>query len=256
MKKLHVIFIIFTIILGLLSTSIYASNTTLSLNGSNDVIKGTTNKITVHLNSDVSIGGIDATLEKSNNISNITITAKNGWNLITYNEENGKFNMVKNDGAQNEDVLEIEYTVSNDKGTGKIQLKDIVVSDIQDYNEIELGTIYKEMNIVEKEQPEPQPQPDPQPDTQPDTQPDPQPTPEPQPQSDDSKGETNQNTQNNKTQGNSSQKTVNKNYTSTSGEKVLPKTGIEGTIIFIAIIIVCAVTIGMYIKYKKYKGIK
>ena len=248
MKKIHVIFIIFTIILGLLSTSIYASNTTLSLNGSNDVIKGTTNKITVHLNSDVSIGGIDATLEKSNNISNITITAKNGWNLITYNEENGKFNMVKNEGAQNEDVLEIEYTVSNDKGTGKIQLKDIVVSDIQDYNEIELGTIYKEMNIVEKEQPEPQPQPDPQPD--------PQPTPEPQPQSDDSKGETNPNTQNNKTQGNSSQKTVNKNYTSTSGEKVLPKTGIEGTIIFIAIIIICAVAIGMYIKYKKYKGIK
>jgi len=147
MKKIYLIFIFMLVMLGVMATSVCASNTTITFNGQGNVAPGSVNKITLNLNSIDKIGGIMGVIEKNVNITNIKLTAKNGWNILSYNEENGRFNMVKNEGAKVEEIMEIEYTASNTEGMGKIEVKNMKVSEIENYDEEALKDISKEIKI-------------------------------------------------------------------------------------------------------------
>ena len=133
--------IIFTIILLASVTSVFSANTTLTIKGTDNVTIGGTGKLTVQLTSSDVIGGVMGVISKNSNITNIEIVGKNGWNVGAFNKETGSFNIIKNEGASNEEIFEIQYTVSNSTGTGKIDIKDITVSNVQDYEEEEVQAI-------------------------------------------------------------------------------------------------------------------
>ena len=189
------------------------------------------------------IGGIEGVITKSSNITNIKVIAKNGWNnpLIdeekdqTYNEETGNFIIYKPAGTSSGEIMEIEYTVSNSEGTGKIEIKDITVANVPDGDEEELQPVSKSITIEEQQSPE-EPQPEnPQPE---------EPLPEnPQPedsQKDEAKNTTIPSTTKD-TSKTDSEKTVAKNTNATSGKTNLPKTGVAGVLIPTSILILCIV---------------
>ena len=258
MKKIYLILILFVIISLAYATSLFAANTTLNLSGASSLAPGSTGKMTLHITSSNKIGGIEGVITKSSNITNIKVIAKNGWNnpLIdeekdqTYNEETGNFIIYKPAGTSSGEIMEIEYTVSNSEGTGKIEIKDITVANVPDGDEEELQPVSKSITIEEQQSPE-EPQPEnPQPE---------EPLPEnPQPedsQKDEAKNTTIPSTTKD-TSKTDSEKTVAKNTNATSGKTNLPKTGVAGVLIPTSILILCIVGAIMFFRYKKYKGIK
>ena len=258
MKKIYLLLSLFIIILLASVTSVFSANTTLTIKGTDNVTIGGTGKLTVQLTSSDVIGGVMGVISKNSNITNIEIVGKNGWNVGAFNKETGSFNIIKNEGASNEEIFEIQYTVSNSTGTGKIDIKDITVSNVQDYEEEEVQAISKSISIVNQQEPD-NPQPDnPQPDNpQPDNpQPDnPQPE-DPQPDNPSEKENTIDTNVVPKGTNTNSQKVDTKNTTSSTSKTVLPKTGIGTIIIPCAVILIGVVAGCMYFKYKKYKGVK
>jgi hypothetical protein len=243
MKKLYLLLILFTIILLASVTYVFSANTTLTIKGTDSVTTGSTGKLTIQLTSSDVIVGVMGVISKNSNITNIEIVGKNEWSVGAFNKETGSFNIIKNEGASNEEILEIQYTVSNSTGTGKIDIKDITVANIQDYGEEEVQAISKSISIVNQQEPD-----DPQPDNpQPDT---------PQPDTPSEQGSTaNTNVVPNGTNTNS-QKVDTKNTTSSTSKTILPKAGIGTIIIPCVVILICVLAGCMYFKYKKYKGIK
>ena len=150
--KISIISVLVIIALLLVSTICYASNTTLVPSGASSVTKGSSNTITVKLTSSSSIGGVMGVIEKTSNVTINSVTPLNNWNMMSYNAETGDFNMIKNDGAQNEDIIKIDYTVANSEGTGKIEIKNITVSDIVNYDEEEIDDVSVEFSIVEPQE--------------------------------------------------------------------------------------------------------
>ena len=239
MKKLYLISAFILLILLVASTSIYATNTTINPKGSNSVTLGSTNKITLQLTSSSKIGGVMGIIEKSSNISDIRVTAKNGWNIMSYNEETGSFNMVKNEGAKNEEIMEIEYTVSNAEGTGKITIKNITVSDIENYEEETLDNVSKEIAIVKKQE-EPE-----QHDSEKDS----------NTGNETSKDNITIDTEQRETKPDNNQITG-KSGNTTNNKSVLPYAGVFEVFIPIIVLILGGISIGTYLGYKKYKGVK
>lgn len=238
MKKLYLLLILFTIILLASVTYVFSANTTLTIKGTDSVTTGSTGKLTIQLTSSDVIVGVMGVISKNSNITNIEIVGKNEWSVGAFNKETGSFNIIKNEGASNEEILEIQYTVSNSTGTGKIDIKDITVANIQDYGEEEVQAISKSISIVNQQEPD-----DPQPDN-------------PQPDTPSEQGSTaNTNVVPNGTNTNS-QKVDTKNTTSSTSKTILPKAGIGTIIIPCVVILICVLAGCMYFKYKKYKGIK
>ena len=247
MKKIYFTITLFLIILLVSVASVFAANTTLTFNGTDSVTTGGTGKLTIQLTSSDVIGGVMGVISKNSNITNIEIVGKNGWNVGAFNKETGNFNIIKNDGATNEEILEIQYTVSNSTGTGNIDIRDITVSNVPDYDEEEIQAISKSISIVQEQEPD-----NPEPDNPEPSDPEPR-DPEP---SDPSEKEnpTNTNVIPKGTNTNI-QKVDTKNTTSTTSKTVLPKTGIESVIISVAMVLVCILSVYMYLKYKKYKDV-
>lgn len=243
MKKIYLLLSLFTIILLASVTSVFSANTTLTINGADNVTIGGTGKLTVQLTSSDVIGGVMGVISKNSNITNIEIVGKNGWNVGAFNKETGSFNIIKNEGASNEEIFEIQYTVSNSTGTGKIDIKDITVSNVQDYEEEEVQNISKSISIVNQQEPD-----NPQPDN-------PQPE-DPQPDTPSEQGNTANTNVVPKGTNTNSQKVDTKNTTSSTSKTVLPKAGLGTIIIPCAVILIGVVAGCMYFKYKKYKGVK
>ena len=248
MKKIYLILTLFLTILLAYATSVFAANTTLNLSGASSVTPGSTGKMTLHITSSNKIGGIEGVITKSSNITNIKVIAKNGWNnpLIdeekdqTYNEETGNFIIYKPAGTSSGEIMEIEYTVSDSEGTGKIEIKDITVANVPDGDEEEVQPVSKSITIEEQQSPE-----DPQPEN---------PQPEDS-QKDEIKNTTTPSTTKD-TSKTASENAAAKNSSATSGKTNLPKAGIASVVIPTSILILCIVGAIMFFRYKKYKGIK
>lgn len=238
MKKLYLIGILMIVILSLTFTSVYAITATVNLNGENKVEPGTTNKISVSIASNDTIGGIEGKLVTSSNISEIlekNVTGKNGW-TVTYNAEDGIFNAFKATGSKGEEIFEIEYTVENEEGTAKIELKDLTVTDIN-YDEEQVADISKTISIAKKSE-------------------------EQKEEEKEEQKENKTNTQNVEinTDNTPSTKTETKNIstkeaTTASKTSSLPYAGIVNVILPIVVI---GIIVGLcsYVGYKKYRGIK
>ncbi len=242
MKKLYLIGILMILIIGMLITSVYAVTATISFNGEDKVEPGSTNKIAVHITSDDTIGGIEGKIVTSSNISKLTtdnVYGKNGWLITAYDPETGVFNALKVTGTKEEDIFEIEYTVENQEGQAKIELKDLKIVNTN-YEEGDIEDVSKTISIANKQSGE----------------------------SDD--GHNNQvPSQNTSGQNTSAQNISRQNVTSNSTETVakgsknipttksdavLPKAGILNVIIPVVVLTIIVALVS-YFGYKKYKEI-
>lgn len=226
MKKVKIMsFLVLSLFLILYST-VFASEPQISMGG-NEVAKPNETKNTVVSvsNEDIGIGVVSGTIEKTSNITSISVSGKNSWNL-TYNEETGAFNIYKASGAKSEEIMNIEYTVSGEEGTAQIVLKGVKMTTIE-YETKEIGDITKVITIKNQ-------------DIGADN-------------TNNSVGTENTNNTTNSANTNSL-KNNNTNKNNTTSKNKIPQTGgISFTVIILAIMIVLSII--SYRRYIKYKNV-
>lgn len=151
MKTLkRILFSIITILI-LTVTTTYAAETQLQITGDNEAKAGDTKKILVKLVSDKDIGVITGKVEGDTNVTDIKVTGKSDWMCISENES---FKLIKAQGAKNEDVLEITYTIKEEAADKvSIKLTNLELTTIE-YETIKITEVLKEVTIKINE-PEP-----------------------------------------------------------------------------------------------------
>lgn len=152
MKK-NIITILFTIVfLSVLTTLVYGADPQIAINGDSTVKPGETKELTINISSDEEIGIVSGKIEASSNITDMTVTGVNNWNL-TYNSNTGEFNIYKAEGTKVQDIINIQYKAGTEEGTGIISLSNIKMTTISYVSE-DIGTITKDITI-ERTTPEP-----------------------------------------------------------------------------------------------------
>ena len=154
MKK-SIIEILFTIVfLSVLTTLVYGADPQITINGDSTVKPGETKKLTINISSDEEIGIVSGKIEATSNITDMTVTGVNSWNL-TYNNSTGEFNIYKAEGAKVQDIINIQYKAGTEEGTGTITLSNIKMTTIS-YESKEVGTITKDISIANEQQTTPE----------------------------------------------------------------------------------------------------
>lgn len=242
MKKSVIVMLFISIILCLTVTSVFADTAPISLEGKTSVTPGETGTVNVKISSNDTIGVVSGYIKYDSNLTNIQVSGKNNW-TVTYNSETGKFNVVKPEGAKSEEIIEIKYTSSNAEGTGTITLSNLQVTNIN-YDTEDVSDIAKTISIknsipdnpVEEPSDKPSDKPAEEPADKPADKPAEEPTKKPV--------------------ANPSQEPSNSNSLTTAA-KTLPKAGVMTKVILpISIVLVSIVSVGVYLGYRKYKGIK
>lgn len=217
MKKSLIVMLFVSIMLCLIATSVFADTAPISLEGKTSVIPGSTGTVTVKVSSDDTVGVVSGYIKYDSNLTNIQVLGKNNW-TVTYNSETGKFNVVKPEGAKSEEIIEIKYTASNTEGTGTITLSNLQVTNIN-YDTEDVSDIAKAISIKKSIPDNPEEEPTKKPVVNP------------------------------------LQKPSNSNSLTTAA-KTLPKAGAMTKVILpISIVLVGIVLVGVYLGYRKYKGI-
>ena len=153
--------IIITIIMLLIgATRVMAAEPKVTIEGENAVEVGKSQKVSIKIASEETIGVVSGTIKAEGNITIKSVAGKNNWN-ITYNSETGTFNILKAEGAKAEEIMEIEYTGGSKEGTGKIIISGVNVTTTE-YETKEMGEISKTIEVeeVEVEDPEDPEQPE------------------------------------------------------------------------------------------------
>ena len=152
MKRIKRIMLLIIIALIVLGVNVYAAETTskLVITGEDAVKPGETKKITIKLESEQdTVGTISGVIAYSETIEKIEVTGKNSWQLLAYNKDNGKFQLLKAEGAKKEEIIEISYKVKEGaSGKAIIELKDINLTTI-DYITKTADNVAKEITINE-----------------------------------------------------------------------------------------------------------
>lgn len=150
MKK--VISLLLSIILIMISLNVYAAESKIDILGETTAKQGETKILTAKVNTNGdAIGVISAEISYSENISNIEISSKNGWQ-VTYNSSNGKLNALKAEGAKSEEFIEIKYTVKSEPSEkATIKLSKITMSTIE-YSSTNVNDIVKNIEIEKETQ--------------------------------------------------------------------------------------------------------
>lgn len=230
MKKSVIVILFISIILCLTATSVFADTAPISLEGKTSVTPGETGTVTVKISSNDTIGVVSGYIKYDSNLTNIQVSGKNNW-TVTYNSETGKFNVVKPEGAKSEEIIEIKYTASNAEGTGTITLSNLQVTNIN-YDTEDVSDIAKTISIKNSIPDNPVEEPSDKPADKPAEEPTKKPVANP------------------------SQEPSNSNSLTTA-TKTLPKAGtVTKVILPISIVLVGIVSVGVYLGYRKYKGIK
>ena len=189
------------------------------------------------------IGMVSGKIEKNGSIENMTVTGLNDWNL-TYNKDTGVFNIYKAEGANTEDIINIEYKASSNSGTAVVTLSNLKLSTIT-YETKEISNISKSITIEngnEEEQQEEE-----QKEQQEEQQEQQQKEEQKEQQEEQQKQEERQEEQQPKE---NQQKTERDEDDNTIAPKILPKTGIKvGYLVIISVIII--IGIACFIRYKK-----
>lgn len=225
MKKSVIVMLFISIILCLTATSVFADIAPISLEGKTSVTPGETGTVTVKISSNDTIGVVSGYIKYDSNLTNIQVSGKNNW-TVTYNSETGKFNVVKPEGAKSEEIIEIKYTASNAEGTGTITLSNLQVTNIN-YDTEDVSDIAKTISIKKSTTEGPIKDPT------------------------ENQGEN----QIKKPENNSAKEQVNNNSL-TIAPKTIPYAGAMTKVVLpIGILLAVIVTIGLYLGYRKYKGI-
>lgn len=154
MKK-SIITILFTIVfLSVLTTLVYGAEPQITINGDSSVKPGESNELTINISSDEEIGIVSGKIGATSNITDMTVTGVNSWNL-TYNNSTGEFNIYKAEGAKVQDIITIQYKAGAEEGTGTITLSNIKMTTIS-YESKEIVTITKDITIANEQQATPE----------------------------------------------------------------------------------------------------
>ena len=160
-KNIMILLILSILMIG--TTYVFATEPQITIEGESEIAPGGTKTLSIKVTSadatseNAKIGGVSGKIEKDANITDIKVTAKNGWNLMYNNmegnEQQGVFNAYKEVGTSGEAIIDIEYTVANTEGTAQIKVSDIEITTI-DYNSTEVSQIVKDITIKQIEEPE------------------------------------------------------------------------------------------------------
>lgn len=154
MKK-SIITILFTIVfLSVLTTLVYGADPQITINGDSTVKPEESKELTINISSDEEIGIVSGKIEATSNITDMTVTGVNSWNL-TYNSNTGEFNIYKAEGAKVQDIITIQYKAGTEEGTGTISLSNIKMTTIS-YVSKDMGTITKDITIANEQQTTPE----------------------------------------------------------------------------------------------------
>ena len=98
-------------------------------------------------------------LQKNEYITDMKLVEQNGWK-IQYNSATGEFDLEKTDGAQTEEILNIEITTSDKEGKGEVSITNIKmitkdteiikIEDVQNSIEIKNPVVLTEIKITKK----------------------------------------------------------------------------------------------------------
>ena len=154
MKKNIITIFITIIFVSMLTTLVYAADSQIIINGDSTAKLEETKELTIKISSNEEIGIISGKIESNSNITNMTVTGINSWNL-TYNKDTGVFNIYKAEGAKTEDIMNIKYTTGNTEGTGSITLSNIKMTTIN-YESKEIANVTKNIVIAKEQEGQPE----------------------------------------------------------------------------------------------------
>ena len=152
MKKLISI-ITSLIILMAISTSSFAAEAKVTLEGKETIKAKETNTLTVKISTKDDVQIVIGRIEKSSNVTNMKVTEVNGWGL-EYNEANGKF-VLDGSTEESKEVLKIEYTVEEGE-EATISLKELDIATYEE-EEIEIAEVSKNIKIEKEEEKQEEP---------------------------------------------------------------------------------------------------
>ena len=153
MKKSILIITIIMLLIG--ATTVFAAEPTATIEGASTVGVGQNQKVTIKIKSDKLVGVVSGKIGVAGDVTIKSVSGNNGWNL-TYNNNTGAFNVIKAEGAKEEQVMEIEYTAANKEGTGTIKVDEVNLTTTEDYETIEVGTISKTIQIIKENADQPE----------------------------------------------------------------------------------------------------
>lgn len=145
MKKSLIIMLFISIILCMITTSVFADTVPVSLEGSTSATPGSTVTVNVKISSSDTIGVVSGVIGYNSNITSVEVSGKNNW-VVTYNSETGKFNAYKAEGGSTEEIIQIKYVTSNTEGTGTITLSDLQITNTN-YETKNINDITKNITI-------------------------------------------------------------------------------------------------------------
>lgn len=138
MKKIIKISFIILILL-MYSNFIFASTTPVIFTGDLVAKPNETKTLKLQVSSEKLIGVVSGKIVSSDNIKIDSITAKNNW-VLTYNEETKEFNVLKAEGSNTDEILEIKYTTGTSEGDTTITITGLQVANTE-YQEEKLNDI-------------------------------------------------------------------------------------------------------------------
>lgn len=123
-NKVKISLILFIIILSQTLT-IYASGANVKFQE-----KDQDNILTIQVENSEKVGVIEGIIGHDSGIEQIQISSSyNGWTAV-YNEETGKFNAFKAEGANSEETIQITYQLNPNSSQGTITVEDIELTTI------------------------------------------------------------------------------------------------------------------------------
>lgn len=262
MKKSLMIMLFISIILCITATCVFAETVPVSLKGETSVTPGSTGMVNVKISSSDTIGVVSGVIGYDSNITSVEVSGKNNW-TVTYNSETGKFNAYKAEGAKSEEIIQIKYTASNTEGTGTITLSSLQVTNIN-YETENVSDITKDITIKNSTTDDPVDDPTDKPTDDSSDKPSDKPADDPseKPTDDPAENSGNKNTSDGKNtnsgilNGKNTNDATLKTETITPAKK-LPYAGIMTKVgLPIGIVLVGAISVGAYMGFRKYRGIK
>ena len=151
MIKKAILALLFTVILIIVSTTVFAANPSINISGDATAKPAETKTITISISAEEDYGSLSGIIKGENGITIKSLTAKNNWTAGPFNEQTGNFIFQNNSGAKSGAIFEVTYETGNAEGTGKITISDMKVVLISDYSTKELGNTEKAIQIKKAE---------------------------------------------------------------------------------------------------------
>lgn len=147
MKKISLIIGLTVLMLLIGITTSFASNEAIAIDGEETIVKGQKGTVTVSIsNSGSEIGLVEGKITVSGGIELTKVSSADSNWVLTYNPNEGIFNIYSAEGSNEADIITIEYNANN-LGEASITLSDLIFTTI-DYDDVEIEDEVFNINVV------------------------------------------------------------------------------------------------------------